>query len=107
MVRAIVFGALLLGAIGLAFWTSTKISYSVDVGSFLFGLGVAALTGFAWMLINGWWSTVTKPFKPQVMVLETKEIPAQVNYGSIFALTKGMVVIGALMAAIILILGNT
>jgi hypothetical protein len=107
VVRAIVFGALLLGAIGLAFWSSTKISYPVDVGSFLFGLGVAALTGFAWMLLHGWWSTVTKPFKPMKVMLETKETPAQVNFASIFAIVKGIIVIGTLIAAIILILANS
>ena len=107
MVRVLVFGLILALSIGLAHWTSTKIPYAVDVSSFFFGLGVAALTGFAWMQINGWWSTVTKPFKPMKVTLETKETPAQVNFASLFAIARGVIVIGVIVTAIIYILANS
>jgi hypothetical protein len=106
MSRAFIFGVILLLSIGLARWASTKIPYQVDVVSFFGGLGVAALTGWAWMMLNGWWSTVTKPFKPLKITLETKETPAQVNFASILAIAIGIIIIGIVIAVIILIIAN-
>jgi hypothetical protein len=80
MVRPLLLAVILLLSIGLAHWASTKILYQVDVVSFSWGLGVAALTAWAWMMLHGWWSAVTKPFKPLKVTLETKETSAQVNF---------------------------
>jgi hypothetical protein len=107
MVRLLILAVIVLLSIGLAHWASTKILYQVDVVSFSWGLGVAALTAWAWMMLHGWWSAVTKPFKPLKVTLETKETPAQVNFASILAIAEGIVFIGIVIAAVIMIIANS
>lgn len=106
MVRASVFGAIFLLVLGLAYWISTKIHYAVDFWSFLFGLGVAGLTGWAWMQIGNWWATIHRPFEPMRVVLRTEQTPAQVNLAMVWAIVQGILVIAGIVVVIILILAN-
>jgi hypothetical protein len=106
MVRASIFGAIFLVSLGFAYWVSTRISYVVDLLSFLFGLGVAALTGWAWMQIGNWWTTVHRPFEPMRVVLRTEQTPAQVNLAMVWAIVQGILALTGVVVAIILILSN-
>ena len=107
VLRLLILGVILLLSIRVAHWASTKIPYQADVVSFSLGLGVAALTSWAWMMLHGWWSAVTKPFKPLKVTLETKETSAQVNFASILAIGEGIVFIGIVIAAVIMIIANS
>lgn len=106
MLRFIVLGVLFTLFIVLAHWLCSKISYSAETSSFLLGLGVATLTGFAWMLIGNWWTAVHRPFEPMRVVLQTQQTPAQVNWGMSQAIVQGILVLAILIAAVILIIAN-
>lgn len=107
MVRAFILGTIFSLSVALAYWASNKISYNVDIGSLGFGLGIAALTGFAWAMLNGWWTTVTRPFRPMTVTIETRETPAQVNLAAMWAIAQSIIVIGIVIAAAIWIVANS
>ena len=106
MFRFIVLGVLFTLFIVLAHWLCSKISYSADASSFLLGLGVATLTGFAWMLIGNWWTAVHRPFEPMRVVLQTQQTPAQVNRAMIWAIVQGIFVMAGIFVVAIFIAAN-
>jgi len=64
------------------------------------------LTGWAWMQIGNWWATIQRPFEPMRVVLRTEQTPAQVNMAMIWAIVQGILAIGGVAVAVILILAN-
>ncbi|MBM3127589.1 MAG: hypothetical protein FJ009_03030 [Chloroflexi bacterium] len=106
MVRGFIFGTIFSLFVALAYWVSNKLPYNVDVGSLGFGLAIAALSGAAWAMLNGWWSTVTKPYRPMTITLETKQTPSQISFASIWAIAKGIIFIAIVIAVIVLMLSS-
>jgi hypothetical protein len=104
--RGFIFGTIFSLSVALAYWMSNKIPYNVDIGSLGFGLAIAAVTGYCWAMLNGWWSTVTRPYKPMTITLETKQTPSQVSFASILAIAKGIIFIAAVIAAVIWIISG-
>jgi hypothetical protein len=76
---------------------------ALDPVSFAVGIAVAGLTGWAYFLINDWWSSVTRPYHPQTVKHETKETPAQIVFGAIWAFVRGIVFVGILVWIVALI----
>jgi hypothetical protein len=69
-------------------------------------VGVATLTGFAWMLIGNWWTAVHRPFEPMRVVLQTQQTPAQVNRAMIWAIVQGIFVMAGIVVVAIFIAAN-
>jgi hypothetical protein len=94
--------AVILGIITyLAWWTSEQLRLTLDRTSFIFGIVVAALTGWAWFQVSDMWSTATRPYRPQKVTLDTRETPSQIGCASFWA-TVGLFVftVGAIVLII-------
>jgi len=78
---AVIFGIFIY----LAWWASEQLGYTLDWTWFVVGLSVAALTGVTCVMVNGWWSTATRPYRPQKVTLETRETPSQIGCASFWA----------------------
>jgi hypothetical protein len=72
----------------LAWWACKQLRFTLDRASFVVGIGVAALTGLAWFTVDGWWSTATRPYRPQTVTLTTKETPSQIGCASFWATVR-------------------
>jgi hypothetical protein len=58
---------------------AAAIGLVVEWQSTLLGLLIATIVGVLNMLIDNWWSTVTQPYRPQVVRHETRDTPAQIT----------------------------
>ncbi|MBI5302467.1 MAG: hypothetical protein HY868_10040 [Chloroflexi bacterium] len=76
LLRSIVF--LILGT-AFVFIVINLLGYRVEMLSFIGGLVAAAIMGLLSFRVNEWWGTVTRPYKPQTVRLETRETPAQIT----------------------------
>jgi len=85
----------------LAWRASESLGIPLDPASFAVGIAAAALTGGTLFLINNWWDTITRPYRPQTVRLETRETPSQITWVAFRALLLGIIVIVALVAAVI------
>ena len=72
----------------LAWRISTWLGYAFDEVSFGAAIAVAALTGITWFWVSDWWSTMTKPFRPQTVKLDTKETPSQIGCNALSAIVQ-------------------
>ena len=81
---AVIFGIYIY----LASWASEQLGYTVDWLWFGVGLLVGALTGGTWFLVDGWWSTATRPYRPQTVTLTTRETPSQIGCASFWATVR-------------------
>jgi len=72
----------------LAWWACEQLRFTLDGASFAVGIGVAALTGSAWFMVDGWWSTATRPYRPQTVTLPTRETPSQIGCASFWATVR-------------------
>lgn len=74
-----VFLSIVLGIyVYLAWRVSELLGHTLDGASFTAAIAVTALTGFTWFLVNGWWSTVTRPCRPQKVTSGTRGTPSQI-----------------------------
>ena len=104
MIRFIKFTAILFVFSQLAWQALESSETALDPGSFVVGIAVAGLTGWAYFLISDWWSSVTRPYHPQTVKHETKETPAQITFAALWALVKGIIFVGILAGIIALII---
>jgi hypothetical protein len=70
----------------LGWWISEQLGYALDGTSFTVGIAVAAVTGFLWFLVSDWWSTATRPWRPQAVTLPTRETPSQIGCAALCAM---------------------
>ena len=93
--------AMIFGSYGYLAWQiSVRLGYTFDAISLVAAFSVAALTSFTWVLVTGWWGTITKPFAPQTVKLETKETPFQIGFSAFWAFVKlsvGIIVVAVLI----------
>lgn len=68
-----------------AWQISELLGFILDVTSFTIGIVVAAFTGFIWFLLSDWWSTATRPYRPQTVTLPTAETPNQIGCAALWA----------------------
>ena len=93
---------LILCIYGYVAWqVSESLGIALDLVSFSVGIFVAGLAGGTLFLISDWWSSVTRPYQPQVVKLQTKETPSQITTGALLALLKGILFILVVLAALI------
>lgn len=71
----------------------------IDSLSFWIGVLVSALTGFISFLLNHWWNTATKPYRPQTVTQDTQESPNQVTMAALRALLLLIMLIAGLLGA--------
>ena len=81
---AVIFGIFIY----LAWWASEQLGYALDGTSFWVGIFVAAVTGFFWFLVSDWWSTATRPYRPQTVTLTTRETPSHIGCASFWATVR-------------------
>ena len=84
----------------LAWQVSESSGIVLDPLSFIIGVVVAGLAGATLFLVGDWWSSVTRPYQPQTVKLETKQTPSQVTFAAFRALLKGIIVIILVIIAI-------
>ncbi|HLF26136.1 MAG TPA: hypothetical protein VJG32_07360 [Anaerolineae bacterium] len=73
----------------------------LDDTSFGIGIGVATLAGFIVFQLQDWWSSATRPYRPQSVKIETKETPAQITFEAIFSFVKVIVVIALVIGFLV------
>ncbi|MCL5995975.1 MAG: hypothetical protein M1546_07955 [Chloroflexi bacterium] len=97
MVRLIVF-ALIVFVFGFgAFRLSERMGIAFDARSYIAGLVVATLIGYASFRIINWWGMATRPFQPQTVTLRTTETPSKITIAAVVGFALFIVVIGGLL----------
>ena len=69
----------------------------LDMRSYVIGIAVAGVIAFLSFILHSWWGSFTNAFRPQVVVLQTKESPVHVMGcagGGLFLWLIGVIVIG-------------
>jgi len=67
MIRLLRLALFLSGSIWLLGKLAQAVSIPIEPIAFGAGVVAAGLTGFAEFQISQWWSTITKPYKPQAV----------------------------------------
>jgi hypothetical protein len=103
MKRLIPFVVIIGSCTYLAWRIFERVGYALDVTSFMVGITLAAVIGFAWFQVGEWWSTMTRPYRPQTVKTDTKETPIQIIIGALLATVKLFLFIVLAIVLIILI----
>jgi len=85
----------------LAWELAPSLGIAVDKASFFLAMGVAVLTGLTWFLLTGWWGDLTRPGRPQTVVLETRETPNQIVRRALLAVVEIIIVAGVIVGVMI------
>ncbi len=91
MIRLVIVGVLLYIVIQVTTHVTEALRVEIDRASFGIGIGVAAIVGFLYFLITDWWSTVTRPARPQTVKHSTDETPSQITWASFWAIVRGAI----------------
>ncbi|CAG0935557.1 hypothetical protein TFLX_04399 [Thermoflexales bacterium] len=92
MIRLIILVGLLFICHRLVSRLADILKFQIEWTSFWAGLGVAMVVGFVYFLITDWWSTVTRPTRPQSVTQTTTETPRQITMASFWAIIRGIVI---------------
>ena len=63
----------------LGWWAFGKLRLSVDQTSFFFGVVLTMISGALVFRLSDWYSTATRPNRPQTVTLETKDTPRRIT----------------------------
>lgn len=86
MVRFMELVGILVLFLILAWKITTWMRYQLDGPSFLYALLMAAITGFSFTIVDGWWRRATRPNRPQIAGRHsTDEAPNEVIRSALLA----------------------
>ena len=81
----------------LALQLTAMVGYDLDRTTLVIASVIGILTAFTWVLVDGWWSAIVKPYSPQKVMTETKETPNQIGCAAASGLVQLLLFIAAMI----------
>jgi biotin transporter BioY len=100
-VKGLIRFVIIAGLVGyLAHEGIQRAAYSLDIMSFVIGIAVAGVTGFAWYQLGAWSQMAIRPSRCQTVTIPTRETPNQISCAATLAIVYIVVAILAIAAVV-------